>query len=134
MADVLVFLAIAAAAGIGGIVIGMLFLAPRISRALDRKAEEARGRADWGPRRSPHRHRRPPGGRSRVRVTTPQPRGEQGLRWISWRRIDGVAPDWSGRMLAWLEMLVTGAMPLLAMAAGIMVLVSFQRPNRRAAR
>jgi len=36
-------------------------------------------------------------------------------------------------MLAWLEMLVTGAMPLLAMAAGIMVLVSFQRRNRRAA-
>ncbi|MCI0585058.1 MAG: hypothetical protein L0227_19560 [Chloroflexi bacterium] len=40
MPDVLVFLAIAAAAGIGGIVIGMLFLAPRISRALDRNDEE----------------------------------------------------------------------------------------------
>ncbi|HEX9549621.1 MAG TPA: hypothetical protein VF971_00860 [Candidatus Limnocylindrales bacterium] len=40
MVDVLVLLAIAAVAGIGGIVIGMLFIAPRISRALDRHDEE----------------------------------------------------------------------------------------------
>lgn len=40
MIDVLILLAIAAAAGIGGIVIGMLFIAPRISRALDRHDEE----------------------------------------------------------------------------------------------
>lgn len=40
MVDVLVLLAIAAAAAIGGIAIGMLFIAPRISRALDRHDEE----------------------------------------------------------------------------------------------
>jgi hypothetical protein len=44
--DLVVVLAIAAAAGIGGIVIGMLFIAPRISRALDRQDEEPGARDD----------------------------------------------------------------------------------------
>jgi len=44
--DLIVVLAIAAAAGIGGIVIGMLFIAPRISRALDRQDEEPGARDD----------------------------------------------------------------------------------------
>ena len=44
--DLIVVLAIAAAAGLGGIVIGMLFIAPRISRALDRHDEEPGARDD----------------------------------------------------------------------------------------
>jgi hypothetical protein len=44
--DLIVVLAIAAAAGIGGIVIGMLFIAPRISRAIDPHDEEPGARDD----------------------------------------------------------------------------------------
>lgn len=40
MSDLVIVLAIAAVAGIGGIVFGMLFIAPRISRAVDRQDEE----------------------------------------------------------------------------------------------
>jgi hypothetical protein len=44
--DVIVVLAIAAVAGGLGIAFGILVLAPRISRALDRSDEEPGGRDD----------------------------------------------------------------------------------------
>jgi len=44
--EIIVILAIAAAAGGLGIAFGILVLAPRISRALDRSDEEPGGRDD----------------------------------------------------------------------------------------
>jgi hypothetical protein len=40
MSDLVIFIAIAAVAGTAGIAFGILVLAPRISRALDRSDEE----------------------------------------------------------------------------------------------
>jgi len=40
MSDLVIFIAIAAVAGIAGLALGIFFLAPRISRLIDRSDEE----------------------------------------------------------------------------------------------
>ena len=46
MGDLIVFIAIVVVAGTVGVGLGIFFLAPRISRALDRSDEEPGGRDD----------------------------------------------------------------------------------------
>jgi len=46
MSDLVIFLAIVALAATAGIAFGIFFLAPRISRALDRSDEEPGARDD----------------------------------------------------------------------------------------